>query len=128
MGNTKEFAVSKDVEITISDEDNIVVTSRNPVEIKELYNSYQIDYIIDFADLVIQNNSIVKNKENNHINNIIIISDNKINILCKKGSDMIFFKRLIENIKDIEYSRAFGDEEVIYENKKLLSIKIQTLN
>lgn len=128
MDNKKEFVVSKDMEITISDEDSIIVTSKNPVQIKGLYNSHEIGYIIDFADLVIQNNNIVKNKENGYINNIIIISNNKINILCENGSDMIFFKRLIENVKNIEYNRIYEDEEIKYEYKKSFSIKIQTLN
>lgn len=128
MDNTKEFVVSKDIEVTISDEDSIIVTSKNPVQIKGLYDSHQIGYIIDFADLVIKNKNIVKNKENGHINNIIIISNNKINILCENASDMIFFKRLIENIKNIEYNRAYEDEKIVYEYKKSFSIKIQTLN
>ena len=128
MDNTKEFVVSKDIEVTISDEDSIIVTSKNPVQIKGLYDSHQIGRILDFADLVIQNNNIVKNKDNGHINNIIITSNNKINILCENASDMIFFKRLIENIKNIEYNRDYKDEEIVYEYKKSFLIKIQTPN
>ncbi|MBY6842627.1 hypothetical protein [Clostridium botulinum] len=140
MNNTKEFAVSRDIEVTISKEDDVTFSTKSSMRTKEFYSFYEINLIKKFADLVIENNDIIKNRggDNNCINDInvinkvVIINGSKINILCNYGSDTIFFKQLLENLKNIQHDDEEEDSEeyeyITHPKTKQFIINVQTLS